>query len=394
MLTAEKKAPEIDTLSLIKRVVLVFVVLFLFLVSLSLMSGGFKLLGKGIAEEIISITSNPFIGLFVGLLATALVQSSSTTTAMIVAIVAAGTLPLQSAIPMIMGANIGTSVTSTIVALGHMTSRSEIGKAISAATVHDFFNLLVVAVLFPLEYFFGLLSSLGGTIAGFFYFEAGQTTEIFNIMAVTVKPTAKFVIDLLAKNGILVILVSVIALFFSLRAFTVLLKSLLIGSSQQKMEKYIFGKPVYSLFWGAVMTAAVQSSSVTTSVSVPLVATNKISLRQAFPFLMGANIGTTVTALIAAISQTEAALAVAICHLLFNLIGVLVLFPIPFIRNFPIRLAEALGNATEKNKVTGFAYVVCTFFIIPFVLIYTSSSLEEDKALKVAPKTVVVTAEH
>ena len=126
-------------LKIVQRVLLLLFILFVFLVSLNLMSGGFKLLGKDIAQQIITITSNPFVGLFVGLLATALVQSSSTTTSMIVAIVASGSLTLQNAVPMIMGANIGTSVTSTIVALGHVPKRIEFQKAISSATVHDFF---------------------------------------------------------------------------------------------------------------------------------------------------------------------------------------------------------------------------------------------------------------
>lgn len=115
-----------------KRVLLLVAVMFVFLVSLNLMSGGFKLLGKDIAEQIITITSNPFVGLFVGLLATALVQSSSTTTSMIVAIVASGSLTLQNAIPMIMGANIGTSVTSTIVALGHIPKKANFKRPSAA----------------------------------------------------------------------------------------------------------------------------------------------------------------------------------------------------------------------------------------------------------------------
>ncbi|MDW7690270.1 Na/Pi symporter [Flammeovirgaceae bacterium SG7u.111] len=368
-----KKAPNVN--EIIKRVLMVLLVLFVFLVSLSLMSGGFKLLGKGVAEEIMLATSNPFIGLFVGLLATALVQSSSTTTSMIVAIVASGAITLENAVPMIMGANIGTSVTSTIVALGHLTRKAEIGKAISAATVHDFFNLIVVLVLFPLEYFFGFLSTIGGTIGSFLYSgSADEGVKMFSIMGVTVKPTAKAIISLLGSNGWLVIGVSIVILFFSLRSFTVLLKKLLIGDSQKKMEQYVFSKPLQSLLWGAGLTAAVQSSSVTTSVTVPLVATNKLSLEKAFPFLMGANIGTTVTALIAAASQTEAALSIALCHLLFNLIGVVILFPIPILRKIPIFLAESLGKATVKHRITGFAYVLVTFFLVPFVLIYITAN--------------------
>lgn len=361
-------------INITKRVLLLVAVMFVFLVSLNLMSGGFKLLGKDIAEQIITITSNPFVGLFVGLLATALVQSSSTTTSMIVAIVASGSLTLQNAIPMIMGANIGTSVTSTIVALGHIPKKAEFQKAISSATVHDFFNLIVVAILFPIEYFTGALSSTGAAVAHVFYSEGTESTKMFSLLGVTVKPAAKAIISLLGANAAIVIPISIGALFVSLRAFSVSLKKIIIGKTQINLDKYVFGNPLKSLAWGTGITAAVQSSSVTTSLIVPLVATDKISLRKAFPFLMGANIGTTVTALIAAISQNEAALAVAICHLLFNLFGVFVLFPIKSIRNIPIWMSETLGLYVGKRRLVGVAYIVITFFLIPFTLIYSTSN--------------------
>jgi sodium-dependent phosphate cotransporter len=357
-----------------RKVLVLLGILFVFLVSLSMMSGGFKLLGKDIAEQIITVTSNPFVGLFVGLLATALVQSSSTTTSMIVAIVASGALTLENAVPMIMGANIGTSVTSTIVAIGHIPRKAEFQKAISSATVHDFFNLVVVAVLFPIEYFTGALSSAGAWLASAIYADGVSSTKMFSVLGVSVKPTAKALISVLGSNAMIVIPASVLLLFVSLRGLSVMLKKILIGKSQKNLEKYVFGNPLKSLAWGTGLTAAVQSSSVTTSLIVPLVATDKISLRKAFPFLMGANIGTTVTALIAAISQTEAALAVALCHLLFNLFGILFLFPISAIRNIPIYMAELLGHYAGKRRMVGIAYIVITFFLIPFTLIYSTSN--------------------
>ena len=386
-------------LNITRKVLLMLLILFVFLVSLNLMSGGFKLLGKDIAEQIITITSNPFVGLFVGLLATALVQSSSTTTSMIVAIVASGALTLQNAVPMIMGANIGTSVTSTIVALGHIPKKAEFQKAISSATVHDFFNLIVVAILFPLEYFTGAMSSAGAWIAHLIYTDTTSSSKMFSILGVTVKPTAKAIISVLGSNAAIVIPVSIAALFVSLRAFSASLRKILIGKSQKNLQKYVFGNSFKSLLWGAGITAAVQSSSVTTSLIVPLVATDKISLRKAFPFLMGANIGTTVTALIAAISQTEAALAVAICHLLFNMFGVLILFPIKSIRNIPIWLSQTLGLYAGKRRLVGVAYIVVTFFLIPFVLIYSTSNLsmkniDKKNAIEVPVEPVAIISQN
>ncbi|GAA4851893.1 Na/Pi symporter [Algivirga pacifica] len=381
---AKNKSGEI-----LGRVLMLVVVMFVFLVSLKLMSSGFKMMGKDTAESIMGVTSNPFVGLFVGLLATALVQSSSTTTAMIVAIVASGSLPLASAVPMIMGANIGTSVTSTIVALGHLSDKSEFKKAISAATVHDFFNLIVVAILFPLELAFGVLSTPGQLVADMFYVDGAEKTEIFSIMGVTVKPAAKFLISLFNKNVVIVLIVAVGLLFVSLKAFTSILKKILVGNSQKNLEKYVFAKPIQSLTWGMLITAGVQSSSVTTSLAVPLVAANKITLRKAFPFLMGANIGTTVTALLAAMSGTEAGLAIALCHLFFNLFGVLILFPVKIFRNIPIWCAETLGAAAMKNRFIGFAYVLVVFFLIPFALISTTTDATAT-AQAAVPQTEVV----
>jgi sodium-dependent phosphate cotransporter len=95
---------------------------------------------------------------------------------------------------------------------------------------------------------------------------------------------------------------------------------------------------------------------------------------------MGANIGTTITALLASVSKSEAAVSLAIAHVLFNVIGVLIFYPIPIIRAIPVWLARKLGSLTVKNRLLGFVYIILTFFLIPFLLIYFSNS--EPKSLK------------
>ncbi|MGD2114225.1 MAG: Na/Pi symporter, partial [Acidobacteriota bacterium] len=115
------------------RVALLALLLFAFFVGLDMMGLAFKLFGKGLAQEMIARTANPFVGLLVGILATSLVQSSSTTTSMTVGLVAAGALTIDGAIPIIMGANIGTSVTNTLVSLGHVTRREEFKRAFAGA---------------------------------------------------------------------------------------------------------------------------------------------------------------------------------------------------------------------------------------------------------------------
>jgi sodium-dependent phosphate cotransporter len=143
--------------------------LLIFLFALELMLSSLQFLGKTAAETIILATSNPFTALFIGLLITAIIQSSTATTSMTVALVASGSLTLESAVPIIMGANVGTTITSTIVSLGFLPKKKEFRRAVAAGTYHDFFNILTVFILFPLEYYFQFLSHLSQEIATTFF---------------------------------------------------------------------------------------------------------------------------------------------------------------------------------------------------------------------------------
>ncbi|MBX2842106.1 MAG: Na/Pi symporter [Flammeovirgaceae bacterium] len=353
-----------------KRVLVVSGVLFLFLLSIDLMVQAFNMLGNDFAKGIINATQNPFVGLFIGLLSTAIIQSSSTTTTMVVAIVAAGTISFESALPIIMGANIGTTITSSIVALGHITEKTEFRKAISAAVIHDFFNFFAVLIILPLEYFTGFFSSLCKSIAGFLSIFGIQDNHL---KFVPLQSFSNYLSGFFTHSPYLLLALAVILIALSLKSITELLKAILIGDARKKLNSFVFGNSIKSLGMGTIFTAALQSSSVTTSIMVPLVATQKIKLKQALPFIMGANVGTTITALIAAISKSEAAISIAIAHFLFNFIGVLILLPIPLFRNLLIWCAQQLGLATTKNRLIGFMYIMLTFFIIPFFLIFMTS---------------------
>lgn len=342
--------------------------IFLFLLAIDFIGYSFRLLNKDIAESIINLTSNPFISLFIGLLITAIIQSSSTSTSMIVAIVASGSIEFSDAIPMIMGANIGTTLTSTLVSLSFITNREEFRKAIGAGVVHDFFNILVVAILFPLEYNYGILTNLSSSASNFILGAdyVGQDNE-FRYFLLT-KPIVLFIGDMLPYPLVLAIS-SFVLLAISVKFLAQTLYKSITGGSREFLQKYFFGSPYRSFFWGIVFTAGVQSSSVTTSVIVPFVATRKISLKQCFTFILGANIGTTITALIAALFKSEAAVSIALVHLFFNLIGVLVFLPFPIVRNIPVKMAKSFGRLAMKFRLAGFVYIIITFFLIPFALI-------------------------
>ncbi|WP_431733761.1 Na/Pi symporter [Chondrinema litorale] len=330
------------------------------------MSNAFSLLSQDVVKQIIIATSNPFVGFFIGILTTAIIQSSSTVTSLVVAIVAAGTISLDSAIPIVMGANIGTTVTSTIVSLGYISKKKEFKKALAAAALHDFFNIFTVIILLPLQYFTGFLSYVSKKVSLLFYI---FNLEQSNFFSYNLKPVSTYIYHLFGNNPFLVLGLAFFLLFYSIRSFTNVIKDILIGDSRRKMNEFIFGSPLKALGMGTLFTAALQSSSVTTSFIVPLAATNKITLKQAFPFIMGANVGTTVTALIAAFSTSETAVNLAVSHLVFNLIGVLMLYPIKSVRYIPVYLAKKMGVYTIKNWAIGFSYLILTFFLIPFLLI-------------------------
>jgi sodium-dependent phosphate cotransporter len=146
------------------------------------------------------------------------------------------------------------------------------------------------------------------------------------------------------------------------------------ATSPENFSRFFFKNQLKSFGWGLVTTAAIRSSTITTSVVVPIVAKKIATLRQAAPFILGANIGTTLTAFIAATlnSNSLGGISIAIAHFLFNLVGVLIFFPIPGLNLLPLKLASGLGDLTQKNRLAGFGFILITFFILPFALIYLS----------------------
>lgn len=348
----------------------ILLALLIFLFTLDLMIASLQHLGRDAAEMIILATSNPFTGLFIGLLVTAIIQSSSATSSMIVALVASGSITLEGAIPILMGANVGTTITSTIVSLGFITQKKEFRRAVTIGTYHDFFNILTVLILFPLEYYFGFLSGLAQYIAtSFFHEPIGIAQKQFNLLGDRFGIIINVIVTTI-NNGFVLAIMSISLLFGSILFFRKVLSNTLGFGSQERFQQFFFKSPLKSFAWGLLTTAAIRSSTVTTSLVVPLVAKKVVKIKSAFPFVLGANIGTTITAFLAAMFNSNAAISIAIAHFLFNLIGVLIFFPIPYLNQLPIKLAGGLGRLTLKYRLAGFLYLLLTFFFIPFSLIY------------------------
>ncbi len=378
-----EKSKQDSTFQVIIKSLLVVFSLYIFLVSIGLMGAAFKGFGKGFAEGLLGTTSNSFIGLFIGILATSLVQSSSTTTSIVVGMVASGVLTIGNAVPIIMGANIGTTVTNTLVSIGHVTRREEFKRAIAGATVHDFFNLLCVGIMFPLELATGFLQKLATYLAEVFV-NFGGIKFTSPIKTIT-QPTINFITKLFTKDiavpynlgYTVVLIVSAIFLFASLYFIVKLMRSLVIEKIESGLHSVIGDKGNLSILAGLFFTMIVQSSSITTSLLIPLIGAGLLTVDMAFPITMGANIGTTTTAILAAFATGNvAAITVAFVHFLFNVIGVLCIYPIKIFRTIPIKLAKGLGNLAYRRRRYALAFVVVQFFLLPIVLIFISKMIK------------------
>lgn len=346
-----------------------------------MIGSGFKLIAGQSAKELFEFATNPIVSLVIGMMATAIIQSSSTVTSIIVGLVAGG-LPISIAIPMVMGANIGTTITNTLVSIGHIKKAEEFKRAFSAATVHDFFNLISVVIFLPLEIMFGFLEKIGSFLANLFIGTSSLAVSEFNFIKPLIKPPIKFIqenlIFYLQDNitGILMCLVGVFLIFFVITYIGKLLKTLMVGRVKDILHMAIGKGAISGITSGTAVTVLVQSSSTTTSLIVPLAGHGIFSLKQIYPFTLGANIGTTITAILAATAITGDtaifALQIALIHFIYNLFGVIVIYGIPFLREIPLWCANALATLTIKNKLYAILYIALVFFAIPLVLIMLS----------------------
>ena len=358
------------------RAVIVVALLFVFMVGVNALGDGFKSLGDDFLDLFFSATENPFMGLMLGILATTLVQSSSVSTSLIVALVAAPehALPVANAVPMIMGANIGTTVTNTVVSMAHMGRPDEFRRAFEVATVHDFFNFIAVAVLLPLEMATGLLrraaTALSAGLTGFGGVEYESPIKgALKAVIQPIKAGLAGVFDAERTQAIALIVIAAALIFTALVLLVRVMRTLM----RSKVERYVsvaLNKSAFlGLALGIIVTVMVQSSSITTALLVPWAGAGLITVVQAFPITIGANIGTTVTALLAALAATgvnaAAGLTIALVHLLFNVAGTLLIYPTPSIRRIPIEGARWLAATAARSRKWAVVYVLTLFYGLP-----------------------------
>ncbi|XP_004681557.1 PREDICTED: sodium-dependent phosphate transport protein 2B-like [Condylura cristata] len=446
------------------KFVLLLAFLYLFVCSLDVLSSAFQLVGGKLAGQFLSnnsVMSNPVAGLVIGVLVTVMVQSSSTSSSIIVSMVASSLLTVRTAIPIVMGANIGTSITNTIVALMQAGDRSEFRRAFAGATVHDFFNWLTVLVLLPVEAATHYLEILTNAVLESFHLKNGEDEP--SLLKVITDPFTKLIVQLdkkvigqIAMNdmsvenkslvkiwcktltnvtqvnvtvpvpenctapslcwtdgvstwtiktvsykeniakcehifvnfnlpdyavGIILLIASLLVLCGCLIMIVKILGSMIKGQVAVVIKKTINTDFPFPFAWvtgylailvGAGMTFIVQSSSVFTSAMTPLIGIGVISIERAYPLTLGSNIGTTTTAILAALASPgntlRSSLQIALCHFFFNISGILLWYPIPFTR-LPVYMAKALGTISAKYRWFAVFYLIVFFFLVPLAVL-------------------------
>ena len=352
--------------------------LYLFLMSISLLGGSFKLLGKGVAEGLIATTSNPFAGLLIGILTTALVQSSSLTTSLVVALVSGGALTVDNAVPIVMGANIGTTITCTIVSMGHIGRSDEFERAYGGALLHDVFNIMSVAILFPIQLATNFLPKVANFLSSIFY--GSQATGFESPVKIIVKPAVKGIQHILSDTlafsevttGVVSILIALLLIFVALTFMVKFMRQATATRLEQWVHRIFSANAYLILMIGVVVTSIIQSSSITTSMLVPMLGAGLVTLEQVFPMTVGANIGTTVTALLATLAGNQAGLTIAFVHLVFNCCGTLILFVPPFMRRIPLRTTRYLTSLFVRWKKLVPVFIASIFFVIPLIGLFIS----------------------
>jgi len=339
--------------------------LYIFFFSIELMSDAFKMAGRGFAEQLINMVSDPVAGLLLGFVATGIIQSSSTTTTIVVGLVASGALSIELAVPVIMGANIGTTTTNTLVSMGHVTRPGEFQRAFSAATVHDFFNLLAAFTILPMEVLFHPVQRVAQSLQVAFAGVGGM--RLASPLKAVVAPFTDLVMEAL-PHMVPLILLALVILFFALQQMMRVMRGAVLSRLERLFDRVLFRNDAASFTLGMVTTAAVQSSSATTSLVIPLAGTGVLTLKQIFPYTLGANVGTTITAILASFSTgSPAAVTVAFAHLTFNVMGIAIYYPLSRV---PIWLATRAGQVAAKSRGNSVKVIILYVMLILLPLLY------------------------
>lgn len=370
--------------------------IFFFISSLEGVKQGFKLIFSEWQASILTmITGNSaaVTGLALGMLSTALVQSSSAVVAATMVsmsgMVASG-LPLEAAIqfgvPMILGANIGTTVTNTLVAFGierGMTMK-EFKDTIPGVIVDDVYEGLTISLFFFLELTTGIISKIVLRLGNFYtnvlqmetFFSSFENTIIdILIEEPVIKPMKALAVEYLGTlgGGIFMFVFWFVVIIVSMGGITKGLEKLIETGWEDKV-KSAFESPTKSFFTGFTITFIVGSSSIGSSLVIPFLATKVVNLKTAYPYLVGCNLATAVdlSQIYGYIAGGTVGMILGSAHVLLNLMAFFLWFISP-LRFVPVAIAEWLGKKLTESENTVYAllaWVIGVFFVIPIIIIY------------------------
>lgn len=282
-----------------------------------------KISGGKLEKNLINVTDNPFKGLLVGFVMTVATQSSAATTIIVLGLVNSGILQLRNAIPIIMGANIGTTMNSQILRLANVSGNSIIA-------------LFIPATFAPVILLIGLI-----------------------IIEKAKNQKSKDIGQMLIGLGLLftgmITMVNIASTFSDLPILTTILQKL--------------SNPILGVFAGTLITAIVQSSSATVGILQALSTTGKITYATTIPIILGQNIGTCVTSILASIGGNKNAKRVAAVHLYFNLIGTILFLSV--IYTYQKFVGFPFWNDTvDMGGIANFHLIfnlVSTIILFPFI---------------------------
>jgi sodium-dependent phosphate cotransporter len=357
---------------------------YLLVCAVNILSRGFRDLSGDALHTMFAFAGNPWVGLSVGILVTVLIQSSGATTAIAIAVVGSGAMSIGGAVPVILGANLGTTITSTLVALTFAGDRGQFRRALAASAIHDFFNLLAVAIFFPVELIFHPLERLSGHLASGLYGvgwlpSPGRFTIVQTVTGPVVDVVTTATSHLSETLGPLFALVTGGALILAAVYYlSKILKTLLVGKAREILARVVDGNPYTAMAAGIGVTFVTQSSTATSSILVPFAGSGTLTPRQLYPVTLGANLGTTLTGLLAAFaiagSDAEVGLQAAFVHLLFNVLAVFAIFVIPILRPVPLWCAETLGRVAAEKKRVAALYLITVFIALPALVIVLAAA--------------------
>ena len=311
----------------------------LFLFGMNIMGQSLERSAGGKLELMLGrLTTNKYAGLLTGLGVTAIIQSSSATTVMVVGFVNSGLMTLRQAIHVIMGANIGTTVTAWILSLGQISGDNIFLKLLKPTSFTP-----VLAVIGMVFYMFTKSSrkkDIGAILLGFAVLMFGMDTMTNSVSGLSDVPAFK--------------------------------------------EMFImFKNPILGVLVGALLTAVIQSSSASVGILQALAVTGQVSYGAAIPIIMGQNIGTCITAILSSFGTNKNAKRAALVHLSFNVIGTIVLLTVFCIVN-GIYAPQLFDNAATQS---GIAVVHSLFNVVCTALMFPMSSLLEKLAIKLVPES-------